>query len=460
LTDNSAQSKKVAITGKIDSLRKSDSSLLKSKSLPLSQSALMVLDPSGDRVSQRFWYFGTRVIMDFGVSGSSMPTFSYNSSSASPAPVASEGTTTVSDQNGNLVFWTNGLTIWDKTGAVMQNSTGLTGANSATQAVASFPMNTARTKYGVVSNSAQGETGYGELYLSIVDTTLNGGNGAVTATKNVKLGTGTAYSSEALNAMPKGDGTGYYVYTFNPLTAKLSYFFIKNDGTIQAFTPLTMSPAPLVCSVSAVPFAGYGSVNFSRDYTRMIVMQGSWSCNGSNGGGANDSGRAYLFDVNTATGALTLSASWITSGWIGTGGGSHGGYTADFSPEEKYVYVGQIYPGVAVRYNITSGDSTAIKNSEWVIGFDTLLTDPAQIRQSGAHIRQGPDGRMWIADWAYGSYSLTPCKMGYISAPDSPTNSVSSIGFSPDAITLPAGACTVWGLPQVATVFKPKIVLY
>ncbi len=457
LTDSSAQSKKIAINGKIDTLRKSNASVVKSKQLPLSQSAIMVLDPAGDRPSQRWWYFGDQVVMDFGVDGSAMPTVSVNPSTTS---LSYEGTTVVSDQNGNLVFWTNGLTIWDKTGAVMQDSAGLTGASSATQAVASFPMNTSRTKYGVVSNSGMGETGHGELYLSIVDTTLNSGNGAVTATKNIKLGTGTGYSSEALNAMPKGDGTGYYVYTYNPLTATISYFFIKNDGTIQVHTPLTMSPAPVVCTTGASGMTGYGSINFSQDYQRMIVMQGAWSCNGSNGGGANDSGRAYLYDVSTTTGGLTLSASWITSGWIGTAGGSHGGYTADFSPEEKYVYVGQIYPGVAIRYDITSGDSTAIKASEWVIGWDTIVTDPTHIRTGGAHIRKGPDGRMWIADNAYRSNGLTPCKMGYISAPDSPIESAASIGFSPDAITLPAGACTVWGLPQVATVFKPKIILY
>jgi hypothetical protein len=458
LTDNAAQSKKVAITGKIDELRASGG-VAKSRTLPLTQNAIMTLDPAGDRPSQRWWYFGTRVVMDFGTSGSDMPTFSYNAGSSSPAPDAAEGTTVVSDQNGNLVFWTNGLQIWDKTGAIMQNSTGMTGAASATQAVASFPMNTARTKYGIVSNSGQGETGYGELYFSIVDMTLNGGNGAVT-TKNVKLGTGTGYSGEGLNAMPKGDGSGYYVYAFNAVMGKISYFLIKNDGTIQTFTPITMNPAPLICYQGTGGFAGYGSVNFTKDYQRMILMQGSWKCDGTNGGGANDSGRAYLYEVDTSTGGLTLTASWITSGWTGTVVGTHGGYTADFSPQEKYVYVGQIYPGNAIRYDISSNDSTTIKNSQWVIGFDTLQTDANQIYQNGAHIRQGPDGRMWIANRTFKYYSLTPCKMGYISAPDSPINSKASIGFSPDAITLPAGSCSQWGLPQVATVFKPKIVLY
>lgn len=470
LVSSTAQSKQVQITGKLDTLRVSNGTTDKSFTMPLRQSAVMVLDPSGDRPSQRYWYFGQRVIMDFGVSGSAMPTFIYNNSSSSPSPLAYEGTTTVSDQNGNLVFWTNGLNIWDKSGAIMQNSTGLTGASSATQAVASFPMNTGRTKYGVVSNSGQGETGYGELYFSVVDTTLNGGKGAVTAVKNQQLGgTGlVGYSNEALNAMPKGDGSGYYVFTFNQTTKKITKFFINNNGSVSGPSYTSMSPAPLVCYTSATGFTGYGSINFSQDYTKMIVMSGAWRCDGTNGGGANDSGTAYLYDVDTSTGGLTLKASWTTSGWIGTAGGSHGGYTADFSPQEKYIYVGQIYPGNIIRYDITSGDSTTIKNSQWVIGWDTLDTDTTHIREGGAHIRQGPDGRMWIADRAVSYWpinyesaaSTTPCKLSYISAPDSPINSKASIGFSIDAITLPAGSCSIWGLPQVATVFKPKVQMY
>src|SRR5690606_34749970 len=90
---------------------------------------------------------------------------------------ASEGTTVVTNQDGNLIFSSGGRTVVDKNGTVMPNSVGLLGADSATQAVVSFPLNTARTQYGIVSNSAAGETGPGELYLSIIDMNLRGGLG-------------------------------------------------------------------------------------------------------------------------------------------------------------------------------------------------------------------------------------------------------------------------------------------
>ncbi len=465
LTETSAQSKVVAITGKIDTLRKSNASVVKSKTLPLSQSSVRVIDPDGDRITQRYWYFGDGVIMDFGVDGSAMPTFSANPINFT---TGFEGTTTVTDKNGNFLFWSNGLKIWDKTGNVMVNASDLNGSPSATQAVASFPMNTAQTLYGVVSNSGQIETGFGELYFSIVDMNLNGGNGAVGSTKNVKLGTGVDYAGEGLGAMPNEDGTGYYVYTTNSVTGLMTYFLIKNTGAITGPFTMTFSPTTVKCVTGGTGMTGYSAFNFSKSYDKMLVMVGASGCNGSNGGGTNDNGRVYLYNTNTATGALTLQASWISSGWLGTGGGSHGGYTADFSPEEKYVYVGQIYPGMITRYDIQDPTSAAIKASEWPISFDTTATDPAHIREGGAHIRRGPDGRMWIADRAVSYYPIayqgaaqsTPCKISYINAPDSPTESSVGIGLSLDAITLPAGACSIWGLPQMATVYKPKVILY
>ena len=463
LTSQTSQSKKVQILGKIDTLRASNGSVVKTSTLPLNQNAAMVIDPAGDRPSQRWWYFGDRVILDFGTSGNAMPIAKYNSSSATTEPLANEGATVVTDQNGNLVFWSNGLTIWDKSGNVMQNSTGLNGGASATQAVASFPLNTARTKYAVISNSGQGETGPGELYLSIVDMSLNGGLGGVTAVKNQKLGSGVDYSLEAVGAMPNEDGTGYFVYTYNTVAGQITSFLIKNNQTVSGPFTTTLSPAPEVCYVSPTGFPGYGTFNFSRDYSKMVVMVGSWRCPSA------DSGTVYLFDTNTKTGALTLDASWINEGLGGDSSHTHGGYSADFSPDEKYIYTTQIYPSTITRYNIQNPTSTAIKASEWIIGYATSQTDATWRQQSGGQVRQGPDGRMYISDLAsyywpityQGSVSsTTPCKLSYIDAPDSPTQTAAGIGLKLDAITLPAGACGVWGLPQMATVFKPKVYMY
>jgi hypothetical protein len=55
-------------------------------------------------VTQRWWVFGNRVIMDFGLSGSGNPTLLQNSTNVN----SPEGTTVVTDTAGELMFYSDG----------------------------------------------------------------------------------------------------------------------------------------------------------------------------------------------------------------------------------------------------------------------------------------------------------------------------------------------------------------
>src|SRR6185503_9676016 len=72
------------------------------------------------------WYFGTNAGVDFN----------------SGAPVAitngklntNEGCATIADKStGQLLFYTDGITVYDRTHAIMSNGTGLKGNASSTQ---------------------------------------------------------------------------------------------------------------------------------------------------------------------------------------------------------------------------------------------------------------------------------------------------------------------------------------
>src|SRR6476659_883346 len=71
------------------------------------------------------WLFGNGGGLDF------------NSGSPLPFPggqtATSEGSASVSDASGNLLFYTDGITVWDKTHAIMPNGTGLLGGYSSSQ---------------------------------------------------------------------------------------------------------------------------------------------------------------------------------------------------------------------------------------------------------------------------------------------------------------------------------------
>ncbi|MGO8056139.1 hypothetical protein, partial [Rhizobium leguminosarum] len=46
---------------------------------------------------------------------------------------ATEGVATQSDKNGNLLFYTNGIDVWNRNHEIMPNGTGLFGSQTSTQ---------------------------------------------------------------------------------------------------------------------------------------------------------------------------------------------------------------------------------------------------------------------------------------------------------------------------------------
>lgn len=212
-------------------------------------------DPDSVRASQRFWYFGIGAGLDFGTFGSNWPTTIYSAAGVE----AFEGSTVVTNKKGELVFWTDGRTIWNNNGNIASNSTGLLGSSSATQAASAFPLNQEQTRYGIVSNTTGSiDSEYTgtpftaaqkwRLYFSVYDTTLDNGNGGIVpglknidmypAYNNASFG-GYGYASEALNVIPNHDGSGYWVYTYSkdvpgaPSGNRVLRFLVKTDGTID-----------------------------------------------------------------------------------------------------------------------------------------------------------------------------------------------------------------------------------
>jgi hypothetical protein len=73
------------------------------------------------------WYFGERAGISF---NNGTPMFLLNSSMNH-----NNGCATISDSDGNLLFYTNGMTVWNKNHQPMPNGTGLLGSSSGFQIV-------------------------------------------------------------------------------------------------------------------------------------------------------------------------------------------------------------------------------------------------------------------------------------------------------------------------------------
>jgi gliding motility-associated-like protein len=146
------------------------------------------------------WYFGENV----GI------TFNNGNPVAHPSNAmhAYEGTISVSDSVGNLLFYSNGEAIWNRNHVPMQNGTGLLGNYSATQAVLAVPKPGSNTLYYIFTVDAIEDSLINGLRYSILDMSLDGGMGGITDTKNLLLETPV---TEKLTAVRHGNNLSYWV---------------------------------------------------------------------------------------------------------------------------------------------------------------------------------------------------------------------------------------------------------
>ncbi|MCF6365705.1 MAG: gliding motility-associated C-terminal domain-containing protein [Bacteroidales bacterium] len=147
-------------------------------------SSLLVLNfISFSQHESDYWYFGNYAGLDF--------------SSGKPEPLINgqlknyEGCAVASDSAGNLLFYTNGMTVWNKEHQIMENGEGLTGDTSSTQSAIIIPQPGNDNLYYIFTfddflNNKNSKYNTDGLKYSIADMTENSGLGKITA-KNILL---------------------------------------------------------------------------------------------------------------------------------------------------------------------------------------------------------------------------------------------------------------------------------
>ena len=127
-----------------------------------------LLNPCKSQYQNNNWFFGRNAAITF------------NTSPPSPIQsklVSAEGTAAISDPMGNLLFYTNGLTVWDRNHDTMPNGTGLLGGNSSTQSALIVPLPFSFSKYFIFTT--QDQFSNGGMSYSMVDMELNNGLGDI-----------------------------------------------------------------------------------------------------------------------------------------------------------------------------------------------------------------------------------------------------------------------------------------
>src|SRR6185295_10516236 len=92
-----------------------------------------------------------------------------------------EGSASIADENGDLLFYTDGLSVWNKNHQIMPNGSGMLGNPSSTQSALIIPVPSSDSLYYIFVCDG------GTAHYSQLDMTLNGGLGDLNTIKNVFL---------------------------------------------------------------------------------------------------------------------------------------------------------------------------------------------------------------------------------------------------------------------------------
>ncbi|NNK68885.1 MAG: T9SS type B sorting domain-containing protein [Flavobacteriaceae bacterium] len=291
-----------------------------------------------------------------------------------------EGCASISTNDGQLLFYTDGSTVYNRMHQVMLDGFGLYGDASSTQSAIIVPKPNDINIYYIFTVDNSLTNGNFGLNYSEVDMTLDGGLGGVTI-KNINL---LALCSEKISAVLKDCAdNSVWVLTFASEDGTSNVFntyhaFEVNDTGIV--TTSVKSTFPL--SISDIR----GYLKLSPDGTKMA----SANMDGIFQTGLQDD-VVYLYDFDSSTGVVSNQQELV----INTP--SPSAYGVEFSPSNRFLYVHssnnapaqgnnpQDHLSTLTQFDLQAAD---IQASEFTV-------DQRQLYRGGLQL--GPDGKIYRA---------------------------------------------------------------
>ncbi len=291
------------------------------------------------------WYFGDKAGIDFN-SGSPVAIFD------SKMDIA-EGCASICDTNGDLLFYTNGVTVWDKNHNVMPNGTGLKGNDSSTQSALIVKKPGSNSIYCLFTSAKYAQPDGVNYY----EVDMTNGIGVV-STVPVQL---ASPACEKIAAIRHQNGVDVWIviHLFNSNEFQ-SYKLTSTGLVLNATIPIGVAINPL--APPDVNGAAVGYLKASQDGSR-IASANHWI------------DKLEVFDFDNATGRLS---NVMTFGGFNKGAP----YGVEFSPNGNLLYASD--RGNVYQYDLSLGNQTAISNARIVLGTGSM----------GA-LQLAPDGKIY-----------------------------------------------------------------
>lgn len=286
------------------------------------------------------WYFGSFAGLDF---NSGIPV-----SIDDGALDTTEGCSAISNKDtGDIFFYTDGTTVWNRNNQVMLNGTELLGSLSSTQSAVIVPLPGSNTLFYIITTDevqAYQNNGMGNgINYSIVSMTGDNGLGEVIE-KNTNL---LVEGSEKVSVVETADGINYWIVTH---FENAFYSYLLNASGITN-TPVVSTIGPTIDD-----FQNFrGAMKITPDGSQLAIAHCLFE--------PNLSGLAYLYDFDNQTGMVS-NQLLISDDLIY--------YGVEFSSDSSKLYLsGKTLDdqGQSDRYVIEQYDLNAavIPNSRYVV---------------------------------------------------------------------------------------------
>ena len=374
------------------------------------------------------WYFGDHAGIRFNPNGTI-------SNLTDSQLSTDEGCTTISDVDGHLLFYTDGITVWDRLHRPMPNANGLMGTGlfgdpSSTQSAIVIPKPKDPNIFYIftadTSFNSDPDRGF---HYSEVDMTLNGSFGDVTS-KNINL---LPNSTEKISAVVKDCETqALWVITLSSLNGDSTDTIFN---TFHAFevtdTGINTTPVPSTFNdLLVVDQRGY--LKLSPDGTKLVC--------------ANATSGLFLYDFNVNTGKVSNQNQININ--FSRPGKRQSPYGVEFSQNNKVLYVSAYYDpqtneelldpteqySTLLQYDLTATDINATE----------VVIDSRQMYRGSLQL--GPDGRI------YKAMSITyPTGSPFLSVINNPNVLGAASNYEHHAISLSRNSRQ--GLPPFITSF-------
>ena len=347
---------------------------------------LLQLHAYGQGKEANIWYFGQRAGIDF---NEGSPPITLLNSQMTTVLGSGSGTACIADSNGQLLFYSEGISVWNKNHVLMQNGQDM-GHNSS-QGAMIVPKPNNNHLYYFFNFIWDVNAWQMHFQYSLIDMYLDNGLGAVvTNKKNILLFTNSSFH---LSAVSHANGVDVWV---------LAHKYYSDYYYAYLVTADSLHHTPVISQAGSV-------VDLATGYMKL-------SPNGKKVALAIDMGSTFfeLLDFDNETGIVT--DDYLVHK-------DDNSYGVEFSPDNSKLYV---RGGVLFQYDLDAGSPQEILESE---------VDIFNGGYRGA-LQLAPDGKIY-------------CSMGdaYLSVIHQPNNAGMACDFEEDAIDL-AGRLTTGGLPS------------